>query len=276
MASFCAMAPAAKSDRRARHVRKLLEAPSLASERVRSRAAAQRQALRTSEEANRAKDQALALVAHELRQELHTAVAAAALAEFGITTDSAKRAHAVLMRCLLGMSRLVDDLLEQSRMAFGKIELQRRPVKLAGLLDAAVQGVAPAAARKHQELRVEHAASDVWLRADPLRVGQIFNNLLTNAVRYTPERGRITLSVRLEGAIALVTIRDTGPGIPPDLLSHVFEPFVRGTTVEKGLGLGLPLALGLAELHGGTIEAQNSPEGGAQFTVKLPIAQPPR
>jgi signal transduction histidine kinase len=203
-------------------------------------------------------------------------VAAAAIAETGIATDSARRANAVLMRCLLGMSRLVDDLLEQSRIVFGKIELQRRPVRLADLVDAAVQGVAPGARKKRQELRVEHAPSDIWLHVDPLRVGQVLNNLLSNAVRYTREGGHVTVRVALQGGTAAVIIEDDGPGIPEDLLPHVFEPFVRGSIVEKGLGLGLPLALALTELHGGTIDVQNVPGGGARFTVRLPAVPPPR
>jgi CheY-like chemotaxis protein len=179
------------------------------------------------------------------------------------------------------MVRLIDDLMEISRISRGKIELRRATVDLHSVLDNSVELARPHIEAALHRLEVSLPDKPVQLYADPVRLAQIVANLLNNAAKYTPEGGCISLSAHRAGGEVVIRVRDNGTGISPEVLPHIFDPFEQGdrapVTTKGGLGIGLSLAKGLAELHGGSITAHSDGIGfGSEFTVRIPIKSAPQ
>lgn len=224
------------------------------------------------------KDQFLATLAHELRNPLSPLTAAAQL----LSLDPGNAAQVreltdVMSRQLDQLRRLIDDLLDVSRISSGKLVLRRQPVLLADVVSAAVDAARPLieAARHVFETRIE--AERVVVFGDKVRLAQVVGNLLVNAAKYTPSGGRITLDVRAVGRQAEIRIADDGIGVPREMLDKIFGLFTQvdssNTRAQGGLGIGLTLAKTLVELHGGTIAAESpGPAQGSTFTVRLPLA----
>jgi signal transduction histidine kinase/ActR/RegA family two-component response regulator len=223
-------------------------------------------------EAARRKDEFLAILGHELRNPLAPILTAV---ELLARNPSAAREHAVIERHTRHLARLVDDLLDISRVTRGHVELRSEPVSLTSVLQRAVEIAAPLVSRHRHSLRVA-SAEGVTLQGDPVRLAQIFGNLLTNAAKFTPAGGTIDVPVdRLPEGRVRISVPDTGRGIAPDQLARIFEPFVQadreGDALRGGLGLGLAIVSNLAGRHGGTITAQSDGPGrGSRFTVELP------
>jgi len=226
--------------------------------------------------ANRTKDEFLAMLGHELRNPL--APIAHALELMRIRNPKPHREREVIERQVRHMTRLVDDLLDVSRIARGKIELERSRVELAAAIDDAVELVRPLIDERRHALVVE-VDPELAIHGDRARVVQIVSNLLTNAAKYTPPGGRIELVVGRRGDDVVMRCTDNGVGIPAELLPHVFELFVQhDATLERamgGLGLGLAIVNNLVVLHGGTAAVASDGEGkGATFTITLPALGP--
>src|SRR5580704_2469141 len=173
------------------------------------------------------------------------------------------------------MTRLVDDLLDVSRITRGKVELRRRPVEIADVIAKAVEIASPALEQKQHRLEVDTPTSGLAVNGDAGRLAQVFANLLTNSAKYTPPYGDVYVRATRDKKTVRVSVRDTGTGIAPEVLPHVFEVFVQGArrdAVRAGLGLGLAIVRSLTELHGGRVEAKS--EGlnlGSEFVVHLPL-----
>jgi signal transduction histidine kinase/ActR/RegA family two-component response regulator len=236
-------------------------------------------ARRTAEltEANRRKDEFLAMLSHELRNPLAPIRnAVEILAAVDLAEPQARWAREVIARQVQHVTRLVDDLLDVSRIMGGKVQLRREATTLQDAVARAVEATAPLAGARGHAMSVALPPEPVRLEADPTRLAQVFANLLTNAAKYTDPGGQVWLTGRVEGGEAVVRVRDTGVGIAADLLPHVFEPFTQGehslARSEGGLGVGLTLVKRLVELHGGTVEAHSEGPGkGSEFTVRLPL-----
>jgi CheY-like chemotaxis protein/two-component sensor histidine kinase len=193
-----------------------------------------------------------------------------------IAPEKRDRAIDVIERNARAQSQLVEDLLDMSRITTGRIRLDPEPVPAAAVLREALEGVKPAAEAKGLVLVVDADPFAGPVRADATRLQQVFWNLLTNAVKFTPPGGRVTASLRRDDAHVVVTVNDTGVGISPEFLPFVFEPFrqadARLGRDHGGLGLGLAISKQLVELHGGTIHADSGGLGrGATFTIRLPV-----
>ncbi|PYR58796.1 MAG: hypothetical protein DMF85_09690 [Acidobacteria bacterium] len=234
----------------------------------------------SAEEANRLKDQFLAMVSHELRTPLNAILGWADMLRRG-TLPAARRERAMqaVFEGARRQSQLIDDLLDVSRIMSGKLRLVRTMVDPHEVVRSAIDLVQPGAEAKRIELRLELDPVVCSLYADGARVQQIAWNLLTNALKFTPEGGCVYVRVRqIDGSVELA-VRDTGQGIPQDFVASVFEPFRQAdastTRAYGGLGLGLAIVKHLVEAHGGTVTAESAGEGqGATFTVRLPAACP--
>jgi PAS domain S-box-containing protein len=227
-------------------------------------------------EADQRKDEFLATLAHELRNPLAPIRQAATLAGGASTTEEQKRwANGVIGRQVQHMSLLLDDLLDISRITRGVLELRPRGTSLAEIVDSAVETARPSIESRRHRFQVELDDASARFSADPLRMAQILANLLTNAAKYTNEGGEITLRAGVSVAEITFSVRDTGIGIAAETLPDLFTMFAqlargRGHS-DGGLGIGLALAKGLAELHGGTIEARSPGVGqGSEFIVRIP------
>jgi PAS domain S-box-containing protein len=234
-------------------------------------------------ETDRRKDEFLATLAHELRNPLAPIRQATMISQSPSTTDEAKRwSHEVISRQVKHMSLLLDDLLDVSRITRGTLALRIEMTELATIVDAAVEQARPLIDAKHHELEKHLPSSPVRFAGDPLRLAQILSNLLTNAAKYTDPRGKIRLDATADANDVVIKVTDTGVGLASDAIPSVFTMFsqVKGTEdrSEGGLGIGLALAKGLMNLHGGTIEAASAGIGrGSEFTVRLPrrtVAEP--
>ena len=232
-----------------------------------------------AESANRTKDEFLAMLGHELRNPLGAISSAAhVLSRTAGGNSASSRASEIIGRQVQHLARIVDDLLDVSRVVAGKVVLRVQPVDLGEIARrvATLHG-GPVGARHVISVHT----TPTWISADPTRLEQVLTNLLANAVKYTAAGGEITVGVRRDGDRAVLTVRDTGVGIRPELLPRVFDLFVQGDrSLERsagGLGIGLTLVRQLVELHGGTVEAASAGPGrGSTFTVRLPIlAAPP-
>jgi PAS domain S-box-containing protein len=236
--------------------------------------------LRASEaalrEADRQKNQFLAMLSHELRNPLASIRNAAFILEHAdATREQAIRARGVIGRQAEHLARLVDDLLDMSRIERGRIELRRSRVDLREVLCRSVDDFGSLMEGRGVALRTNLPDIQVWADADATRVTQVVGNLLHNAAKFTPRGGEVALSLHLAGGEAVISVRDTGAGIGPALLPRVFEQFVQGDRAAEGmsggLGLGLALVKNLTELHGGTVRAESAGRGkGAEFVVRLP------
>jgi len=218
------------------------------------------------------------VLAHELRNPLAPLVFAVASLDRRIADVGARKSIDVMSRQIARMSRLVDYLLDVSRVAQGKIALQVEPLDVAAIVRHAAEALRPALVQRRHELALE-LEEPLNIAADPQRLGQIVENLLGNAVKYTPEGGSISVSLACEPGAAVIRVRDTGIGIAAEMLPRIFEPFVQADNsldrAQGGLGIGLALVNRLTELHGGTVTAHS--EGlkhGAEFTVRLPLVHP--
>jgi signal transduction histidine kinase len=221
---------------------------------------------------NRSKDEFLAMLAHELRNPLAAVGSAADVLKMSeLPTPAAVHARNIIERQVSHMARLIDDLLDVGRAITGKIALDRRPMDLAECVKTCVSGLTAA---RPGARRVEVSAEPVWVLADAVRLEQIACNLISNALKFTPDDGVVCVSVGTEGRYAVLRVVDEGAGIDPELLPRVFDLFVQAEDssdrARGGLGIGLTLVRRLVELHGGTIEAQSDGKGrGATFTVRL-------
>jgi signal transduction histidine kinase len=223
------------------------------------------------------RDEFLAMLSHELRNPLSPLRNASHMLMQGETQDpKIVWSRGVIARQLKHMIRLVDDLLDVSRIARGKIVLLEEPVKIADVIAAAVETVQPLLETKKQQLDVRAGDAELAVRGDPVRLSQIIGNLLHNAAKYTPEAGQISLAAREGGGMAEIVIRDSGIGIPPESMPHIFELFTQipseRAATTGGLGIGLALVRALVELHGGEILARSGgTDQGSEFTVRLPL-----
>lgn len=229
-----------------------------------------------AEEASRLKEEFLATVSHELRTPLNAVVGWSRLLRSG-KLDNDGRSHAVevIERNAAAQRQIVEDLLDVSRIVAGKLRINTQPVDLLLVIHAAIDAVRPAAEAKEIKITTHVEAPDLIVKADVERLQQVFWNLLANAVKFTPHGGVIDVYLERSDSLAEVRIEDSGPGVPPDFLPHIFERFSQadGSSTRKhgGLGLGLAIVRHLIELHGGTVSATNRDEkGGAILTVRLP------
>ena len=241
------------------------------------------QALREREsalqDADRRKDEFLALLAHELRNPLAPIRHALAAARNPHATAEQKaRSYGIVERQVVHMGRLLDDLVDISRITLGAVTLEKLPTTLATAIEASVEAAQPYIDSKRHELTIDVPGDPVALEADPVRLAQIFSNLLINAAKYTTRGGHIGLSVTSGDGQAIVTVRDDGIGISADMMPKLFTLFSQARPApgraEEGLGVGLALVRALVGLHGGTVEARSEGIGrGSEFVVRLPVGQ---
>jgi len=228
-----------------------------------------------AEEANRTKDQFLAVLGHELRNPLAPALTALELMKLR-DPSVFRREREVLERQIAHMSRLVNDLLDLSRLSRGKVQLTRARIEVRQAVDRAVDVARPLIVRQHHQLTVDVAPEGLPIEADLDRLVQVFSNLLTNAANYTPAGGHIGLTGSASNGIVQIAVEDDGPGIPADMVASLFQPFAQGPRaidrVQGGLGLGLALARTFAELHGGGVRYESVEGHGSRFVVTLPLA----
>lgn len=231
-------------------------------------------------EANRRKDEFLAILAHELRNPLAPIRNGFDILRMGgLDAEAIGSLQTMIKRQLDHLVRLVDDLMEVSRITRGRIELRLEPTPLSGVVASAIETSRPFIEAAAHELVVELPNEPLVIQGDPIRLVQVFSNLLNNAAKYTNSQGRIELRAERRGMQAVLRIRDNGIGIPPEMLSRVFDLFTQVSSdderIRGGLGIGLTLVRSLVELHGGSIEAHSEGRGrGSEFVVYLPLAAP--
>ena len=235
--------------------------------------------LATLKEADLRKDEFLAMLAHELRNPLAPIRNAAQIFRAKAPPTAELRwASDVIDRQIRQMTRLVDDLLDVSRISRGKIQLRKQLTELSAVVDSAVEASRPLMEKWGHELTVSVPAEPILLEADVTRLAQVLSNLLNNAAKYTDHGGRIRLSAERHGRHVLIRVKDTGIGIPPDMLRGIFDMFAQADRSlersEGGLGIGLTLVQRLVEMHGGSVEARSDGPGtGSEFLVSLPLAE---
>ena len=228
---------------------------------------------------DRRKNEFLATLGHELRNPLAAVATAGRLLEAeSRDVPSVMRRAGVISRQARNLRRLVDDLLDLSRINHGKVDLRLERIDLGTAIDGAIQAIRPEADAKAQSVSFRRGAAALAVNADPVRLEQVLSNLLRNAMKYTPPDGTITVAAEPDGPEAVIRVGDTGMGISSELLPRIFEPFIQGTHSEggeQGLGLGLALVRRLVEMHEGTVEARSDGEGtGTVFVIRLPLAAP--
>ena len=233
--------------------------------------------------ATEARDKFIAMLSHELRTPLTPVMAAVSAA---LRRDDAapalKKTFAMIARNIEAERRLIDDLLDTSRIVHGKLRVDRVPVDVHRVAREALAAMAPDIAQKGLQLSVALAAERCWVCGDPVRIRQVFWNLLQNAVKFSSHGGSLALHSWNRNGVVAIEVRDTGSGIAPDVLSRLFAPFQQGQVDQavmpsrSGLGLGLSICRGILELHGGEIHASSAGVGrGARFVVDLPSIDPP-
>jgi PAS domain S-box-containing protein len=225
-------------------------------------------------EADRLKDNFLITLGHELRQPLNALRVATQLARVWSESERLLRPLGVVDRQVAHLARLVDDLVDASRVKRGKLQVDMRPFDLREAVEGAVEAVRPVTVSAGQHLTVELPAEAVPVKGDADRLRQVVSNLLNNATRYAPEGGTIDLKLATHGQEAVLVVQDDGPGIPPAVMPRLFDLFVQANEADgAGLGIGLALVKGIVNLHGGSVAARNRADGaGAQFVVRLPLA----
>jgi PAS domain S-box-containing protein len=239
-----------------------------------------RQAQQELKRADRRKDEFIAMLGHELRNPLAPIANAVHLLRQTPSTDTTQiQARAIIERQMGRLTRLVDDLLDVSRITSGRVQLHQERIALDAVVQRAIETVRPLVDTEHHRLQVELTTEPVWIFGDVTRLEQVFANLLNNAAKYTNAGGEIRLRTALENGRAVVRISDNGIGIAPELLPHVFELFIQAErTLERsrgGLGVGLSLVKRLVQLHGGTVEVASNLGKGSEFTVSLPAIPAP-
>jgi PAS domain S-box-containing protein len=237
----------------------------------------ERAARTDAERANRLKDEFLATLSHELRTPLNAVIGWSRMLSSGrLDRDSSKHALEVIERNAWAQKQIIEDILDVSRVITGKLQLNLSPVDLVAVVDAALDAVRPAIEAKEIKIETLIDASLRMVSGDPDRLQQVVWNILSNAAKFTPGGGSVEISVSQTATHVLIQVKDTGPGIEPAFLPHVFERFRQAdgstTRTHGGLGLGLAIVRHLVELHGGTIAVENREDGpGANFTIRLPL-----
>jgi signal transduction histidine kinase len=233
-----------------------------------------------AEEANRAKDDFLAMVSHDLRAPLSAILGWTQIMRSGdYRREACERGVAVIERNAEAQRQLIDDLMDVARITSGTLRLEERVVSLREVVASAVESVRPSAEAKGLRLEAALDAGGARVCGDAGRLEQVVMNLLSNAVKFTPEGGRVSVRLEATAAEARLTVSDTGCGIEPDFLPHIFERFRQSDGTGKlrraGLGLGLAIVRHLVGAHGGRVRAHSDGRGaGATFTVRLPLAKP--
>lgn len=227
-----------------------------------------------AETANRAKDEFLAMLGHELRNPLSPILTALQLMKLR-GSDESERERTIIERQVTHLTRLVDDLLDVSRIARGKVELKRETVEMAEIVARALEITSPLLEQRTHSISVKLPRRGLSVEGDPTRLSQVVSNLIANAAKYTPSGGAITITGEAVQGEVVLRVRDTGAGIAPDILPRIFDLFVQGAQAidrsQGGLGLGLTIVRNLVESHGGTVSARSDGVGtGAEFTVRLP------
>ena len=220
------------------------------------------------------------MLAHELRNPLAAMGNAVVLSTRSGLQEHIDWSMEVINRQIKHLTRLIDDLLDVSRINRGKIELRRDVLDATPILDSAVETVRPLVDERKHELSVSIDRGNLWVNADPTRLEQVVTNLLTNAAKYTENGGHIWLTAGHEGADVVITVKDTGVGIPPEKLPEMFELFAQGDRTlarsEGGLGIGLTVVKKLVQMHGGSVTAKSEGiDKGSEFSVRLPAAKRP-
>lgn len=228
------------------------------------------------EEADRRKDEFIATLAHELRNPLAPICNGLQILNLAPNVAEAANIRAMMDRQLTHLVRLIDDLLDVSRVSQGKIDLRKEPVTAQTAVQTAIETARPLIEERKHSLTLTQPEDSLWIEADPTRLAQIVSNLLNNAAKYTPEGGAIELAVRQDGQDVIIAVTDTGLGIHEQMLPRVFEMFTqvhqKGDVVNGGLGIGLSLVKRLLEMHDGSISAESGGAGqGSRFTVRLPL-----
>ena len=235
-----------------------------------------REAEQELKEADRRKDSFLAMLAHELRNPLAPIRNAAQVLRIpGLEPDRLERARSMIDRQVAHMARLIDDLLDVSRISQGKILIRKEPLDLAALVRGTAEDHRPLVEEAGLSLGLEVPDHPLWMDGDPTRVSQALGNLLQNAIKFTNPGGGVTVRLAGRGGMADLTVQDTGVGMEPGILARLFQPFSQGDqTLDRsrgGLGLGLALVKGLVELHGGSVEAESVRGEGSTLTLRLPL-----
>jgi PAS domain S-box-containing protein len=234
-----------------------------------------KRAEQTLADSDRRKDEFLAMLAHELRNPLAPLKTSLQIVCETSDPHARERACGIMNRQVAHLSRLVEDLLDVSRITRGIVELRTEPVELAEIVAGALEASGPLIAQRRHHLSVELPSSAVQLHADPVRLIQVFSNLLNNAAQYTEPEGTLALTAETRGDHAEVKIADTGIGMEAEVVAHIFELFARGERSlarAPGLGVGLSVVRRLVELHGGSVHAHSDGPGrGSAFTVRLPM-----
>ncbi|HVS76432.1 MAG TPA: ATP-binding protein, partial [Steroidobacteraceae bacterium] len=234
--------------------------------------------LERAQQQSHAKDEFMAMLAHELRNPLSAISAALEVLRAGGDGSVAERARAIIARQTRNLSRLVDDLLEVARVITGKVALAEMPLELADAVQRCIGQLEARATDRRIELEVDGGPH--WIHGDPVRIEQIVTNVLSNAIKYTGAAGVIRVALSARNGEIILRVTDDGLGIAPELLPQIFEPFVQGErTLDRaqgGLGVGLTLVRRLVELHGGTVNAlSEGPGRGSTFVIRLPRVAPP-
>jgi signal transduction histidine kinase len=234
------------------------------------------QLYREAQEANRAKDDFLATVSHELRTPMTAILGWAKLLRMQSGPEMIEEAASAIERSAQAQAQLVDDILDMARIRVGKLRMRFEEANLAEVVERAVDTVRLTAEGKQIDLTIEITSRDLMMRGDAQRLQQVVWNLLSNAVKFTPQGGRVSVTLQKDDSTARIVVADTGPGIAPDFLPHLFERFRQADTKQTrgqgGLGLGLSIAQHIVSAHGGSIRAESAGEGkGATFTVELPL-----
>ncbi len=232
-------------------------------------------------EANRAKDFFLAFVSHELRAPLNAILGwSKILLTKEVDDATRKNALETIERSARVQAKLINDLVDSARVASGKLRLEYRPTNLADLINGSCQALSPAADARNIDLRFTSEDKEVVVFGDASRLQQVFGNIISNAIKFTPENGRVHVNMRVENKQAITEVVDNGQGITSDVMPNIFRQFSQGNPAagknSTGLGLGLSIAKVLAERHGGSISAESDgSDMGSKFTVRLPLTKPP-